>query len=238
MKKLFLLFIFFCAGFVLRAQTSVVTDSLLLREPEIFDRAEVMPTYPGGATELMKFISKNLTYPNNAREHGFQGKIVVKFTVDTDGSVVEPVILRNDGCEECGTEVIRVIKKFPKWTPGIQKGKPVKVYYTLPVNFRLDGESDLNNKEAIFKGDEIQLQNELLDGIRVLNKKNKANHSINILFSVSETGSVSNVNVESSNSISQQQIDKIKKLMEESKWYPAVKNGKIVAANHSINLNY
>jgi hypothetical protein len=55
---------------------------------------------------------------------------------------------------------------------------------------------------------------------------------------VSETGSVSNVNVESSNSISQQQIDKIKKLMEESKWYPAVKNGKIVAANHSINLNY
>ena len=107
------------------------------KEPEIFDRAEVMPAYPGGVPELMKFLQKNIRYPSLARENGLEGKVIVKFYVDTDGTVREPLVLKDGVGGGCGDESIRVIKSMPKWTPGSQRGKAVKVYYTLPVTFKL-----------------------------------------------------------------------------------------------------
>jgi protein TonB len=107
------------------------------KEPEIFDRAEVMPGYPGGVPELMKFLQKNIRYPSLARENGLEGKVIVKFYVDTDGTVREPTVLKDGVGGGCGDEAIRVVKAMPKWTPGSQRGKPVKVYYTLPVTFKL-----------------------------------------------------------------------------------------------------
>lgn len=107
------------------------------KAPEIFDRAEVMPSYPGGVPELMKFLQKNIRYPSLARENGLEGKVIVKFYVDTDGTVREPAILKDGVGGGCGDEAIRVVKSMPKWTPGSQRGKPVKVFYTLPVTFKL-----------------------------------------------------------------------------------------------------
>jgi periplasmic protein TonB len=107
------------------------------KEPEIFDRAEVMPSYPGGVPELMKFLQKNIRYPSLARENGLEGKVIVKFYIDTDGTVREPAVLKDGVGGGCGDEAIRVIKAMPKWTPGSQRGKAVKVYYTLPVTFKL-----------------------------------------------------------------------------------------------------
>ena len=96
-----------------------------------------MPNFPGGITELMGFLKKNILYPSLARENGLEGKVIVKFYVDTDGTVREPVVLKDGVGGGCADEAIRVIKKMPKWTPGTQRGKPVKVYYTLPVSFKL-----------------------------------------------------------------------------------------------------
>jgi protein TonB len=107
------------------------------KEPEIFDRAEVMPGYPGGVPELMKFLQKNIRYPSLARENGLEGKVIVKFYIDTDGTVKDPVVLKDGVGGGCGDEAIRVVKAMPKWTPGSQRGKAVKVYYTLPVTFKL-----------------------------------------------------------------------------------------------------
>jgi protein TonB len=107
------------------------------KEPEIFDRAEVMPSYPGGVPELMKFLQKNIRYPSLARENGLEGKVIVKFYVDKDGTVRDPVVLKDGVGGGCADEAIRVIKSMPKWTPGSQRGKSVKVYYTLPVTFKL-----------------------------------------------------------------------------------------------------
>ncbi|HNI31448.1 MAG TPA: energy transducer TonB, partial [Chitinophagales bacterium] len=107
------------------------------KEPEIFDRAEVMPTYPGGVPELMKFLMKNIRYPSLARENGLEGKVIVKFYIDTDGTVKDPTVLKDNVGGGCGDEAIRVVKAMPKWTPGSQRGKAVKVYYTLPVTFKL-----------------------------------------------------------------------------------------------------
>ncbi|MCB0508624.1 MAG: TonB family protein [Chitinophagales bacterium] len=107
------------------------------KEPEIFDRAEVMPGYPGGPVEMMKFLSKNIKYPSLARENNLEGKVIIKFYVDTDGSVKDPKVLKDGVGGGCADEAVRVVNSMPKWTPGTQRGKKVKVYYILPVTFKL-----------------------------------------------------------------------------------------------------
>lgn len=107
------------------------------KEPEIFDRAEVMPGFPGGPAALMKYLGQNIRYPSLARENSLEGKVIVKFYVDVDGTVRDPQILKDGVGGGCGDEAVRVIKSMPKWSPGSQRGKNVKVYYTLPVTFKL-----------------------------------------------------------------------------------------------------
>ena len=105
-------------------------------EQEIFQIVEEMPSFPGGDQEMMVYVSKNIKYPQIARETGIQGKVFVNFVVEPDGSVSNVKILRGigGGCDE---EAMRVVKSMPKWKPGKQRGKPVRVSYNLPVNFRL-----------------------------------------------------------------------------------------------------
>lgn len=107
------------------------------KEPEIFDRAEVMPGFPGGPAALMKYLGNNIRYPSLARENSLEGKVIVKFYIDTDGTVRDPQVLKDGVGGGCGDEAVRVIKSMPKWSPGSQRGKNVKVYYTLPVTFKL-----------------------------------------------------------------------------------------------------
>jgi TonB family protein len=98
---------------------------------------EIMPSFPGGGAELMKFLAKNTTYPVEARNKGLEGKVVVKFYIDIDGSIKDIKIVKDPVGYGCAEEAIRVIKLMPKWTPGMQDGVPAKVYYTMPVTFKL-----------------------------------------------------------------------------------------------------
>ena len=107
------------------------------KAPEILIRSEVMPSFPGGPAELMKYLFKNINYPSLARENGLEGKVIVNFYVDTDGSIKNPTIVKDPVGGGCAEEAIRVIKAMPKWAPGSNNGVPVKVYYTLPVSFKL-----------------------------------------------------------------------------------------------------
>lgn len=111
-------------------------DSISM-EPEIFDRAEVMPTFPGGVTELMKFIQKNIRYPELARKKKLEGKVIVKFYIDKDGSVKDPEVLKDGVGGDSAEESVRVIHSMPKWNPAMQNGNPVRCYYTLPITFKL-----------------------------------------------------------------------------------------------------
>jgi TonB family protein len=103
---------------------------------EVFTMAEIMPEYPGGTSELFKFLGNNLKYPERAKEQNIEGKVYVQFTVDSEGNVVDVVILRGigGGCDE---EAMRVVKLMHKWLPGEQDGKKVSVQYNLPINFKL-----------------------------------------------------------------------------------------------------
>ena len=105
-------------------------------EQEIFKIVEEMPAFPGGEAKLMEYVSKNVKYPQIARETGVQGRVYVNFVVEPDGSVSNVSVLRGigGGCDE---EAVRVVKNMPKWKPGKQRGKAVRVSYMLPVNFKL-----------------------------------------------------------------------------------------------------
>ena len=109
-------------------------------EPEeqtIFEVVEQMPEFPnGGMAGLMQYLSKNIKYPTIAQENGTQGRVTVQFVVNKDGSIVDAKVLR--GVDPyLDKEAVRVIMGMPKWKPGMQRGKPVRVKYTVPVMFRL-----------------------------------------------------------------------------------------------------
>ena len=107
-------------------------------EMEIFTVVESMPGFPGGDAARMKFLQKNIKYPQMARESGIQGTVYVTFVVEHDGSVSDVRILRGigGGCDE---EAVRVIKSMPKWNAGKQRGKPVRVQFNMPIKFTLQG---------------------------------------------------------------------------------------------------
>ncbi|MDB5229160.1 MAG: outer rane transport energization protein TonB [Bacteroidota bacterium] len=112
-------------------------DCYSLDHPDVLALAEVMPQFPGGTSALYSYLQHSIRYPAQARENGLQGKVIVRFYVDTDGSVKDPMIIKDETKSDCAQEAIRVCNSMPKWTPGSDKGKFVKVSYTLPITFKV-----------------------------------------------------------------------------------------------------
>jgi protein TonB len=106
-------------------------------EPKIFTYVEQMPEYPGGDAARQDYLNKNLRYPDLARENNISGRVTVRFVVSEDGSISDVQVVKGigGGCDE---EAKRVVQKMPKWKPGKQNGRAVKVYFTLPIIFTLE----------------------------------------------------------------------------------------------------
>ena len=105
-------------------------------EEEIFVVVENQPEFPGGQAAMMKFLSENIKYPVIAQENGIQGRVICNFVVERDGSITDVQVVRGVD-PSLDKEAVRVIQSMPKWKPGMQRGKPVRVRFTLPVVFRL-----------------------------------------------------------------------------------------------------
>ena len=113
-----------------------VVETETVVEDIIHVSVEVMPEFPGGTAALMKYLGSNIKYPTISQEAGSQGKVIVQFVVDKDGAISNPEVVR--GIDPyLDKEAIRVISSMPKWKPGVQNGKKVRVKYTVPVVFRL-----------------------------------------------------------------------------------------------------
>ena len=106
-------------------------------EEVVFVVVESMPEFPGGQQALFKYLGDNVKYPVIAQENGIQGRVISQFVVNKDGSIVDIEVVRSGGDPSLDKEAVRVIKSMPKWKPGKQRGKPVRVKFTLPVNFKL-----------------------------------------------------------------------------------------------------
>ncbi|MFH8142779.1 MAG: energy transducer TonB [Muribaculaceae bacterium] len=103
---------------------------------EVFTAVEQMPQFPGGEAELLKYVATHIKYPTMAAENNIQGRVVVKFVVKKDGNVGDVVVLRGKD-PDLDREAVRVVKTLPKFIPGKMNGQAVSVWYTLPINFKL-----------------------------------------------------------------------------------------------------
>jgi len=103
----------------------------------VFDVVEVMPQYPGGQIAMLKYLMENIKYPEQAMKKGIQGRVAVSFIVEKDGSIsdVKPILSVHPLLNK---EAVRVVESMPKWSPGKQHGKPVRVRFNVPVMFKLN----------------------------------------------------------------------------------------------------
>jgi TonB family protein len=105
-------------------------------ENKIFDVVEQMPCFPGGSQKLFEYLEQNMRYPMVAEENCIQGRVVVTFVVEKDGSINGVKVVKSVD-PSLDKEAARLVKRMPKWCPGKQNGQPVRVNYTIPVTFRL-----------------------------------------------------------------------------------------------------
>ncbi len=125
------------AGEVLKAKEVIAQpEEKKEEETRVFDVVEQMPSYPGGSGALMEYLSKNIKYPPVAEENGVQGRVILQFVVERDGSITDVKVLKSVD-PSLDKEAIRVVKSMPRWIPGKQNGQAVRVKFTLPVTFRL-----------------------------------------------------------------------------------------------------
>ena len=108
---------------------------------DVFDVVEEMPQYPGGPQALFKFLSENVQYPAEAEKAGIQGRVILTFVVEKDGSISKPTVVKSVD-PLLDAEAVRVISAMPNWKPGKQNGKVVRVKYTVPLSFNLDGRGE------------------------------------------------------------------------------------------------
>ena len=108
----------------------------VIPQEQTFQFVESMPEFPGGPKAMNAFIAKNIKYPPIARDAGIEGTVYIRFVVSKEGNVQKAKIVRDIG-GNCGKEALRVIRKMPKWKPGMQRGKPVNVSFNIPVRFKL-----------------------------------------------------------------------------------------------------
>lgn len=125
-------------GTVLKAKETIAQPEppKHVEENKVFDIVEQMPSFPGGAGELMKWLSNHVQYPAIALENGIQGRVIVAFVVERDGSITDVNVVRSVD-PSLDKEAARVVRQMPKWIPGKQNGAAVRVKFNVPVTFRL-----------------------------------------------------------------------------------------------------
>ena len=112
---------------------------------KVYDLVDEMPSFPGGLEELYKWIDNNVQYPAVARENGIEGRVILKFIVEKDGSLSDSTVIHSVH-PMVDREALRLVGQMPKWNPGKRAGIPVRVRYCLPIKFKL-GESKPNQKK-------------------------------------------------------------------------------------------
>ena len=111
-------------------ETEAIQDS-------IYRVSEVMPQYPGGPNEMMKYLQENIKYPQSAKDNKIEGRVFVTFVVEKDGSITNATVLRGID-KECDAEALRVVSSMPKWNPGQHKGEVVRTQFTIPIYYKFN----------------------------------------------------------------------------------------------------
>jgi TonB family protein len=228
----------------------------------IYQIVEVMPEFPGGTEKMMDYLSKNIKYPEAAKEKGISGRAFLSFVIEKDGAVSDVKVVKGIG-KECDDEALRVVKAMPKWKPGLMKGKPVRVSYMLPIFFKLDeGEA-----YKPVKGETIAPQADVkpdkngiwdiaetmpeypggIDGLKTFIQENltvpekykemdaKAEYRVFVQFVVAEDGSITNVELKKSEPSKKDLNEEAVRVVKSMpKWKPGTVDGKPVKVRYML----
>ena len=157
---------------VLKAKEPINTNGEVLKAKEVIaddfkdsivlvDVVDEMPQFPEGIDSLFSYLSSSIRYPVIAEENGVEGRVILTFVVERDGTITDVKVVRSID-PSLDKEAVRVIKSMPKWIPGKNKGKPIRMQYTIPVTFRLNHEEALKAKEPINTNGEVLKAKEVI----------------------------------------------------------------------------
>lgn len=228
-----LLKIFFILTILLSSKNTIAQS-----DDAIYSTAgiEVKPTFPGGINEFYQYIGKNFRTP---KVEGLQGKVYVTFIIEKDGSVTDIKILRDIGYGT-GEEAVRVLKECPKWNPGIQNGKPVRVLYSLPIAITAQKKTEI--KEPIYVKIAIESPPDFIGGEKKLNEYVKQNFKvpsgcpegkIPVTFVVEKDGSLSDIKILRDLGLGAGE-EAIRVLKNSPKWNPGIKNKQAVRVQYHL----
>ncbi|MBQ6039068.1 MAG: M56 family metallopeptidase [Bacteroidaceae bacterium] len=235
---------------------TLLDANVQLPQDSIYEIVEVMPIFPGGEAGMMKYLSDNIKYPEEAMKADIEGRVFTRFIVNEDGSVSDVEILRSVH-PLLDAEAIRVVKAMPKWTPGKVGGKAVKVRYSLPLVFRLQGESTPQNntpvankigKDGIYEivdtppiypGGEAALLKFVSDNIKYPEEAFKAGTQgrVTTIFIINEDGSVSDVDVVRSVH-PLLDAEAVRVISSMPKWTPGKAGGKAVKVRFTMPVTF
>ena len=227
----------------------------------IYQIVEVMPEFPGGAAAMFTYLSGNIKYPEEAKDKGISGRVFISFVVEKDGSVNQVQVKKGigGGCDE---EAVRVVQAMPKWKPGLQKGKPVRVSYLLPITFKLNEgvkspeeqveqaleKAKKPNEDGVYQIAETMPEYPGgMDGLRTFIQENltvpekyknmdtKADYRVFVQFVVAEDGSITKVELMKSEPSKQDLNDEaIRVVKAMPKWKPGTVDGKPVKVRYTL----
>lgn len=267
MRQFLVILFLLCITLCISAQDVVSPDRVAntaqqesTKNDVVFVAVECMPEFPGGQSAMMKFIAENIQYPVIAQELGIQGRAICQFVIEKDGSVTEATLARSTGDAALDREALRIIGSMPTWKPGMQKGKPVRVKYTLPINFRLSPAKSNNNptSSAHSSSSSSKGQNyidrtvpQFPGGLTKLNEYVKANirypkaaydrgirGKTLLELQVEEDGTISEVKVLKSATFKSLDDEAIRLVRSMPKWLPALKDGKPVVMKTTLPLGF
>lgn len=226
----------------------------------VFEVVEVMPVFPGGIGALMKYLSENIKYPEEAKKENIQGRVNVAFIVNQDGSISDTRIIRG-ASPLLDAEALRVIGCMPKWKPGMQKGKAVRVQYTVPVMFSLkkqkgditahsaqfpkeikpdaNGIYEVAEEMPQFPGGMGKLMDYLSKNMQypAEAQKQKIQGRVVVQMVVDAEGNVTNPRIlRSENPLLDKEALRLMKEM--PKWTPGKQNGKAVAVKYTLPVMF
>lgn len=241
-------------------ENAVVADSVKQGD-KVYDVVEKMPEFPGGSGEMMHFLMMNVRYPKSPHEAKIQGRVIASFVIGKDGSVSDAKIERSVD-PALDAEALRVVGMMPKWTPGMQDGKPVAVRYAVPIAFRLTGDessaidkkvaSEKDNKQKkvmdgggfaeimpLFPGGNKEMIKFFGDNIKYPEaaKKAKIQGRVIVTFTVTKDGNIENAKVvRSVHPALDAEALRVVKLM--PKWTPGMQFGKPVDVKYTVPVAF
>ena len=205
-----------------------------------FALVEKMPEFPGGQEALIAYLSKELRYPEEARKSGAAGKVVTQFVVSENGSISDIQIIRSVGCG-CDEEAIRVISKMPQWVPGMQDGVPIKVYFKMPITFKMSTDESKNTgiMQASFPGGDKALEQFLKKNVLYPDaaKKNKISGDVQVKFTIQADGSTNNIQIISSLGSGCDE-EAVRAIQSMPAWLPAKKNCVAMESAETLSIHF